>query len=168
VIALKCLHEGGIAPFSRLAWPLPKDGDPGAWLEAEPHACASGIHACLPESLPYWLTGHLWTIELEGVQPAQRKLVARRGRLLERLHTWDDEAMHEFALDCVGRAEEVLARDPSLADYVGDARAAAGSGRAPATGFIVARITELADGPAAYEAERATQARWLADRLGLD
>src|SRR5262249_36032671 len=165
---LKCLHGGGIAPFSRLAWPLPAQGERGAWVQAEPQACASGIHACLPESLPYWLSNHLWTIQLEGVQAAEHKLVARRGRLLERVHAWNDEAMSDFAVDCVARAEAILARDASLADYVQDARASADAGRAPVTGFIVARLAELADGAEAYDAERAAQAHWLTDRLGLD
>jgi hypothetical protein len=168
VIALKCLHEGGIGPFSRLAWPLPTSGEPGAWVEAEPQTCASGIHACLANSLPYWLTDHLWTIELDEVQPAEHKLVARRGRLLERIRAWNDKAMREFAVDCAARAEAILERNASVADYVQDARASAAAGRAPATGFIVARLAELANGPTAYDTERAAQARWLADRLGLN
>jgi len=168
VIALKCLHEGGIAPFGRLAWPLPEDGAPGAWVEAEPHACASGIHACRTDDLPYWLTDHLWTIELDEVQPAEHKLVARRGRLLERVRAWDDRAMRDFAADCAVRADAILARDESLAAYVEDAHAQARAGNAPVTGFIVARVAELADGTDAYDAERAAQARWLVDRLGFD
>jgi hypothetical protein len=168
VIALKCLHEDGIAPFSRLAWPLPTDQAPGVWVEAEPHACASGIHACLPEALPYWLTDHLWTIELDDVQPAEHKLVARRGRLLEWVRAWDDEAMRDFAVDCTARAKAILARNASVAEYVEDAHAFAGAGNAPVTGFIVARLAELADGRDAYQVERAAQARWLVDRLGLD
>jgi hypothetical protein len=168
MIALKCLHDGGIAPFSRLAWPLPTDGEAGAWVEAEPQACASGIHACLANSLPYWLTDHLWTIQLDEVEVAEHKLVARRGRLLEPVRDWDAGAMRDFAADCVGRAEAFLARDTSLADYVQDARASAAAGKAAATGFIVARLAELADGGEAYDAERAAQARWLSDRLGLD
>ncbi len=168
MIALKCLHEGGVAPFSRLAWPLPKDDEPGEWVEAEPRTCASGIHACLADSLPYWLTDHLWTIELDEVQPAEHKLVARRGRLIERVRAWNDEAMRNFAADCAARAEAILARDASLADYVQDVRTSTRAGNAPVTGFIVARLAELADGADAYDAERAAQARWLADRLGLD
>jgi hypothetical protein len=34
-------------------------------------------------------------------------------------------------------------------------------------GFMAARIAEERDGPAAYAAERARQAAWLARRLGL-
>ena len=135
MIALKCLHAGGIAPFSRLAWPLPEDGEPGAWVEAEPHACASGIHACLANNLPYWLTDHLWTIELDEVQQAEHKLVARRGRLLGRVRSWDDEAMRDFAVDCAARAEEILSRDASLADYGQDVRTFTTAGNAPVTGL---------------------------------
>ena len=168
MIALKCLHAGGIAPFSRLAWPLPTNGGPGAWVEARPRACVSGIHACLANSLPYWLTDHLWTIQLEEVQLAEHKLVARRGRLLEPVRDWDADAMRDFAADCVERAEAILTRDTSLAEYVQDARVSAAAGNAPVTGFIVARLAELAHGGEAYDAERAAQARWLASRLGLD
>jgi hypothetical protein len=168
VIAFKCLREGGIAPFSRLAWPLPNDQAPGAWVEAEPNTCASGIHACRAHDLPYWLTNHLWTIELDEVQATEHKLVARRGRLLEQIHAWDDAAMRDFAADCTARAEATLARDRSLAGYVEDARTSARAGNAPVTGFIVARVAELADGVDAYDTERAAQARWLVDRLGLD
>ena len=167
MIALKCLHDGGIAPFSRLVWPLPMD-EPGAWIEAEPHACASGIHACRAADLPYWLTNHLWTIELDDVEPTEHKLVARRGRLLERVRAWDVQAMRDFAADCAARADAILARDESLADYVADAHTSARAGNAPVTGFIVARVAELADGEEAYENERAAQARWLVDRLGLE
>jgi len=168
VIALKCLHACGVAPFSRLAWPLPRGGEPGAWVEADPDACASGIHACHADSLPYWLTEHLWMIELDEVEAAEHKLVARRGRLLDRVHAWDGSAMSDFAFDCVGRAEALLARDESLAGYVQDARTSARAGHAPVTGFITARVAELADGVEAYDAERAAQARWLVVRLGLD
>jgi hypothetical protein len=168
VIALKCLREGGVAPFSRLAWPVPKDGEPGAWVEAEPQACATGIHACLAIDLPYWLAAQLWTIELDEVQPVEHKLVARRGRLLERVRAWDGDAMRDFAFDCVARAEAFLAREEAVAGYIEDARTSARAGNAPVTGFIVARVAELTDGVDGYDAERAAQARWLADRLGLD
>jgi len=153
--------------FSRLAWPLPANGEPGAWVEAEPRACASGIHACLPKGLPYWLTDELWTVELDDVQSAEHKLVARRGRLLEQVRAWDDEAMRDFALDCAARADAILARDPSVADYVQDAQRLAGAGKAAVTAFVVARVAELADGAGAYDAERSAQARWLVERLDL-
>lgn len=166
--ALKCLQAGGIAPFSRLAWPLPSERHPGAWVEAEPHVCASGIHACLDRDLPYWLADELWTIELEDVHRAERKLVARRGRLLARVTAWNEEAMRDFALDCAARAEAIAGRDPALAGYVGDARSAARAGKAPATGFIVARLAELVNGAGAYEDERVAQSDWIADRLRLD
>jgi hypothetical protein len=35
-------------------------------------------------------------------------------------------------------------------------------------GFLAARIAEERSGPDAFRAERASQARWLAERLGLE
>jgi hypothetical protein len=167
VIALKCLLAGGIAPFSRLAWPLPGKGEPGAWVEAEPDRCASGVHACLARSLPYWLTSEVWTIELDGVEHGERKLVARRGRLLQPVEAWNGETESDFALDCAARAAALAAGADSLAAYAEDARACAAAGRGPVSGFIAARLAELVGGTGAYEAERTAQARWLAERLEL-
>ena len=52
--AFKFLTADGSGVFSGFAWPLP-DGAPGAWVESEVDPCRSGIHACRPSDLPYWL-----------------------------------------------------------------------------------------------------------------
>ena len=50
VIAYKFLNAGAVGLFSRLAWPVPNDAVPGAWVEAEGplEVCRNGIHACGP------------------------------------------------------------------------------------------------------------------------
>ena len=63
MIGYKFLGTGGVAPFSSFAWPT---GSPGPWVEAEPHMCASGIHACRAGDLPFWINAELWEIELDG------------------------------------------------------------------------------------------------------
>jgi hypothetical protein len=69
----------------------------------------------------------------------------------------------------------LIARD--LADHVADARISltiagdgafrALTGTAPTSAYIAAHAALRLDGPAGYAAERAWQARWLVDRLGL-
>src|SRR5207247_796257 len=51
--------------------------------------------------------------------------------------------------------------------YVGDVQRHLASGRVPLAAFAAARAAEVAGGPVEYERERARQAAWLADRLGL-
>ena len=41
VIAYKFLCAGGVGPFSRYAWPLPRDGGAGAWVAAAPRPCSA-------------------------------------------------------------------------------------------------------------------------------
>jgi hypothetical protein len=166
MIAYKFLRPDGTGPFSRFAWPLPRDGAPGEWVAAEPDVCASGIHACRVGDLPYWMTGDLWEVELDGALLEEpRKIVAGRGRLVRRVDAWDAAARAAYGAACAERARERAERQPDLAGY---ARDAARNAEHPGTvGFIAARIAELEGGSKAYEAEREWQARWLADRLGL-
>jgi hypothetical protein len=92
--AYKFLRRGRVGAFSGFAWPV------GEWVEAEPHVCASGIHACRPADLPYWLDAELWEIELDGAVAAERKLVAPRGRLVRRVEAWDGGTARAFADSC--------------------------------------------------------------------
>ena len=93
MIAYKFLRSGAVAPFSSFAWPT---GSPGPWVEAEPHVCVSGIHACRAADLPYWLGAELWEIELDRAVDETRKVVAPRGRLLRRVDGWDVSTARAF------------------------------------------------------------------------
>jgi hypothetical protein len=123
VIAYKFLRPGRIAPFSRVAWPAPDGGEPGAWLQAVggARACDGRVHACRAQDLQEWFDAELWRIELDGdVAVDCGKLIADRGRLLERVGAWDADAAAGFAGICALRA-----RDSALAVLApGAARAA--------------------------------------------
>ncbi len=161
MIAYKFLQAGRVGPFSHFAWPE------GAWVQATPNVCASGIHACEARDLPYWIDMELWEIELEDVERCEHKLVARRGRLVRRLDAWDGDARQAFADWCAERGGALAARDGRAAEYAADLVVHAGNGNAAPAGFIAVRAAEVVDGDEGYAAEREAQARWLADRLGL-
>jgi hypothetical protein len=169
VLAYKCLRPGRIGPFSGFGWPV------GAWVEAEDsELCLRGIHACRPEDLPYWLTEELWEIELDGdVEHQPRKLVAGRGRLVQRVESWTPAVAVRFAAACAARTEERARRATGehaerLAELAGDAAANAAKGESVLLGFIAARAAEVDAGVDGYAEERKAQARWLASGLGLD
>jgi hypothetical protein len=161
LIAYKLLEPGRVAPFSRVVWP-----EPGEWVEAESvDPCRAGIHACRADQLPPWLAlGELWEVELEDVVVDDRKVVARRGRLVRAVDEWDEGAQAAFGRACAAEAGRRADRSPELRIFADDI--AAGP-PAPVAGYIGARAAELQDGPAGYEAERRRQAEWLTERLGL-
>ena len=161
LIAYKLLGEGRVAPFSQVAWP-----EPGEWLEADAvDPCRSGIHACRADQLPPWLAlGDLWEVELEDVVVDERKVVARRGRLVRRIDQWDAAARAAFGAACAEEAARRAEGSPELRVFADDV--AAGP-PAPVCGYIAARAAELQDGPEGYEAERRRQAQWLIEALGL-
>lgn len=208
MIAYKFLAGGRVGPFSGVTWPPARE-----WLQASggDRACSPRVHACRVEDLPEWMDHELWRVELAGdVRVDCGKLVADRGRLLERVATWDLELMAAFAEACALRARDAAltllaagaARDTlascttaeQLADaaarlvdldpdearavgYAGDAaRHALGARAEPGTapthaavnGFIAAHAAAFAeDALAGVGRERAQQAQWLAQRLGL-
>lgn len=90
MIAYKFLNAHGCSVFTGQTWPLPDENRPGMWIEAEAvRPCHSGIHACRPDDLPYWLNTDLWAIELAGdIVVADHKVAARRGRILHRVERW--------------------------------------------------------------------------------
>lgn len=137
--ALKVLDDGAVGRFSGFRWPLPSERGPGAWVEdhGDTHACVRGVHACLPEHLPYWLGPELYVIELAGgASQVERKLVAPRGRLIRRVDRWNADARRAFAvgaalhardeLTAIARAEgeETLADDLSAPRDIESLRAA--------------------------------------------
>jgi hypothetical protein len=183
MIAYKCLCTGGIGPFSRYAWPLPRDGRPGAWVVGPGGAamCRGGMHACRPPDLPWWLQDELWEVELDGdVRAGRHKVVAPRARLVRRVDAWDAACAQRFAEACALRARDHAADALERAGARGLAaelrasttlraiRAAARSGDVPAAARIAVTMAvdaaggALAGGPvvtgyiAAHAAARAT------------
>jgi hypothetical protein len=161
VIAHKFLRPGGTSAFTGFAWPLP-DGGPGAWVEAPIEPCRSGIHACRPADLPIWAGQELYEIELDGEIVHERtKVIASRARLLRSVDAWRDGLRDAYTRMCAERAHALARELPAW-----DATVEPLSGYGPALlGYMAARIAEEQGGPAAYAAERAHQADWLAERL---
>ena len=161
--AYKVLDAGSVAPFTRFVWPE------NEWVEAEAvEPCRSGIHACRPGDLPYWLGPELWEIELDGdVTEQERKVVGRRGRLVRRIPGWNAELLRAFTASCRAETKLRVGSIPSLSGFVGDIDRFRSEDRDGLAAFAAARAAERDGGPRAYERERARQAAWLADRLGL-
>ena len=139
MIAYKFLREGRVAPFSKVTWPAP-----GAWLQAVGggRACDGRVHACRPEDLPDWMDTELWRVELDGdVRVDCGKLIADRGRLLERVEAWNAARAAGFADACT-----LSARDSALAVLSpGPVRAALEAGTTP--GQLVAAAAGAAGLP---------------------
>ena len=167
MIAYKFLRRDGTSVFAEFRWPL-ADGRPGAWVEASVEPCHSGIHACRLADLPLWVNDQLYEIELDGdIVEEPTKVVASRARLLRRVEAWDDDRRASYTRMCAARALE-LARStsPPLHDWEAVVEPSLPEGPA-LLGFVAARISEEISGVAAYDAERARQADWLAQYLGL-
>jgi hypothetical protein len=162
VIAYKLLRPGRLAPFAGVRWP-----PPGEWLEApELDPCRSGVHACLADQLPFWLAlGELWEVELEDAHVEERKVVARRGRLVRRIEAWDAAAQRAFVAGCAADGRRRADEAPELEGYAHDLAVKRYS---PAiAGYVAARLAELHEGAPGYDEERSRQAAWLAARLAL-
>jgi len=109
VIAYKFLCAGGVGPFSRYAWPLPRDGRPGAWVigGAGAELCQTAVHACRVRDLPWWLQDELWEAELDGdVSAGRHKVMAPRARLVRRVDAWDRACAQRFADACAMRTRD--------------------------------------------------------------
>ena len=165
--AYKFLTADGVGVFSRFVWPLPGDAGPGAWVASDVDACRSGIHACRPIDLPYWLTPALYEIELDGQLEEQAvKVVAPRGRLIRRVDAWGPETIEAYSRMCISRADDLIAAAPELESWRPPSAIALSE---PARlGFITARIAEERGGTEAHVAERRHQSEWLVGLLALD
>ena len=168
MIAYKFLRRDGTAVFSGSTWPVATNDQAGEWVKASVDPCRSGVHACRPRDLPYWVGALLYEVELDGEIVEQRsKVVAARGRILRRIDAWDEAAAEEYTRMCADRAHELaLAADRPIPDWAEAARAALPKGPA-LLGFCAARIAEEIDGLDGYRREREAQSRWLVERLGL-
>jgi hypothetical protein len=111
--AYKFLCAGGVGPFSRYVWPLPRKDRPGAWVIAPSGAglCRTAVHGCRIADLPWWLQDELWEAELDGpVTSGRHKVMAPRARLLRRIEPWDGACAQRFADACAWRARDHAVR----------------------------------------------------------
>jgi hypothetical protein len=167
VIAYKFLRRDGTSVFTGFRWPLLRE-EPGPWVDAPVDPCRSGVHACRPADLPYWVGGSLYEMELDGeIVEEQTKVVASRARLLRRIDAWNDELRDVYTRMCADRAHELaMGVSPPLPEW--DVVVEPSVAEGPALlGFVAARIAEERDGVRGYHAERARQTAWLVERLGL-
>jgi len=168
-LAYKFTRPGARSPFTGFEWPV------GEWVEAAGAIalCRNGIHACRVEALPRWVDDELWRIEVDGIEvEADGLLVARHGRLVERILAWNEEAARELARSCAARIAE-LARthpDPLLQRRAEMIPQIAEGPDPSATALSMYTTAHAADEvvPGAYWEERRRQAEWLIDRLQLD
>jgi hypothetical protein len=167
-LAYKFTRPGARSAFTGYAWPQ------GDWVEVEGEIglCANGIHACRPEALPRWIDDELWLVELDDVEAEHDGvLLARRGRLLERIEAWDAETSRELARYCAARVRELAEQSPdALVRERAEMIAAIADGPDPSATalamYTTAHTFDEVDG--SYYEERRRQAEWLRDRLQLD
>jgi hypothetical protein len=167
MIAYKFLGPDGTSAFTGFRWNL-LNGEPGPWVETRPDPCRSGVHACRLADMPFWVGPTLYQIELAGeIVEGRSKLVASRGRLLRRIEAWDESVRDVYTRMCADCAHELASSvAPPLSSW--DAVVEPSIPEGPALlGFVAARIAEEISGAEAYHAERARQAAWLGERLGL-
>jgi hypothetical protein len=172
--AYKFLRPGAVGPFSALEWPKPDGEAPGEWVRADatdPALCRTAVHACRLEHLPFWMGEELWEVELEEPVTEQRnKLVAPAGRLVARVGEWDQGAAAAF---CAATVERIRAMDSggymteANIFCVGDAADEDPFGSAALSTMIAVEAAEHAGGLEAVRRERADEAAWFAERLGL-
>jgi hypothetical protein len=167
-LGYKFTRPGARSPFTGFAWPADR------WIEVEgPVAlCANGVHACRVEALPRWLDDELWRIELDGVEGEHEGvLVARRGRLNERIDAWDADTARELARSCAARARKLADEHPDplvrrMADDIQGISEGPDPSAAALSMYTTAHAFDVAV-PGSYETERRRQAEWLRRRLGL-
>ena len=174
MIAYKFLRPGAVGPFSRVAWPTPENGRAGEWVRADGplELCGNGVHACRAEDLPLWIFDELWEVELDSpTLAAPTHVVARAGRLRSRVAAWGPRAAVDFARACAERTR-LLGGDAFADDAATWAKSAAGdeavaAADAACVAYIAAHAAGVAGDAGSAERERAWQARWLSERLGL-
>jgi hypothetical protein len=168
-IAFKFTETGARSPFTGFSW------EPGEWAEAEGplELCRNGVHACRAHALPRWLNDELWLIELEEVMHERDSvLVARRGRLLERIDEWSNETARELARSCAARVRQLAddRREPLVRSRADDIERTAERPDPTSASLAMYCTAHTLDEllPGGYEDERQRQAEWLRVRLELD
>jgi hypothetical protein len=186
MIAYKFLERGAIAPFTKFAWPAD-----GRWVEAVQAREGTGIHACRPGDLPYWISDELWRVELSSpIVEREVQVEATRGRLLERIARWDPRAFaaacafrtRDLVVEALGAAGGPLARARDLDALLATARSLRDLDRfrAEMVGYVIDAAVRAREGHAgsvshtaavaavasrgfeeAFEEERNWQAKWL-------
>jgi hypothetical protein len=191
VIAYKFLAPGSISPFTGFRWP-----GAGVWVSA-PAGSDTWVRACRRGDLPHWLDEELWRIELEEpVLEGRYQIASPSARLVARVVAWHDALRLEYAEACALRARDLAlphlppalrgalrdegdlrvlegakdAAGPSsaAAGYLSDAARVALRARPAAASYVACTLAATIGGLPAFEAERAWQARWLAERLALE
>jgi hypothetical protein len=176
--AYKTLNDGR-SPFIGVRWPLPDARGESEWVRAEGPLvlCSNGIHASTTEQLPHWLGMELWEVELGGeILTDEAALLASQARLIRRIDAWDEPTRQEFARWCQRRAEEITEGYPPGAGLVAKVGHTIWWGGAAPAGYFTAMLAGESvsgrhDGPeydAAFLRERALQADWLREALGLE
>ena len=133
--------------------------------------CHNGIHGCRPEALSRWLDDELWSVELEDVElEREGVLLARRGRLLQWIPGWNDDARRDFAGWCLQRARDFAAARPgekvsAMLAYVEELLDAPALDT-PMVAFCTAKIAAVVH-PEEVQGERRRQSEWLVERLAL-
>jgi hypothetical protein len=110
VNAYKFLGRCARGLYSGFRWPTPANGQPGPWVETQGalEPGSNGVHALRTSRLADWIDDELWLVELAGdVEEIEDMLVARRGRLVQRVDAWDEDAMREFREGCIARARDL-------------------------------------------------------------
>jgi hypothetical protein len=166
--AFKFTGPGAVSPFARSVW-----SEAWSTAEGELELCRNGVHACRADALVEWLEEELWLVELDGVEVEREGVVvARRGRVLERVDEWNMDTAAELADDCLARAEELAAETPgeNAQRLLASVRLNAGTrddfDSLRFAAFGASRLAELAAAGGAA-AERRRQNDWLGARLGL-
>jgi len=161
MVGYKFLAEGATGVLSGFSWPI------GRWVTVDGELVPTrrGVHACRARDLSHWIDEELWAVELDGeLLEHDRLVVARSGRLVERIETWTPALAGEYARAAVERRSDIpgLLEDVELWDW--DPPSAAYMA-AHAHALRAQERGETYD--AAFDAERAWQSEWLARRLGL-
>lgn len=184
VLAYAFTAADGRDLFDGARWGPPDGGLRGAWTTAAAGSPLRGrVRGYRASDLPYAIDDALWVVELDGDPREEARLIsAGRGRLVAPVAGWDPGCAAAFVQGCATRAAERVRAMPDgddrdLADaYLDDLRRyveeSYNPGSAAGTAaYIGARIAGIAAGPGGYDAgsreERAAQAAWLAERLGL-
>jgi hypothetical protein len=169
----KFLARGAKGPFSGFAWPCPREGAAGAWVQTEGSLllCRNGVHVCRAQDLAHWLHDELWETERDGDElPGLDCVVVRRARLVRRIEAWDEDGGARFGEACIAHAAALAGAAPSgaVTAFLEDARLVTSAGYIAVGAFsaalAVARL-EPAEEESAFRRERLWQAHWIATEL---